>query len=98
MFYRYEAKDKDGKWKGIFSFLNPSQRRYFNRFLKEPSWYAKHPNIDTKCWFTQEGYQKYHRVIDELLAECNGLEIRILQKNKLENIVCKGNIQCIQLA
>lgn len=97
MFYRYEAKNKNGQYEGIFSFFNPSQRRYFNRFLKEPKWYEKNPNIDSRCWFTEEGYKKYHHIIDELINGNGNLEVRLLTQPTLNNIVCKGKIQCIEL-
>lgn len=99
MFYRYEAKNKDGQYEGIFSFFNPSERRYFNRFLKEPKWYKKNPDVDSRCWFTEEGYNKYHHIIDEIILGYDGSkgEVRLLTKETLENIVCKGKIQCIEL-
>ena len=104
MFYRYEAKNKEtGEYEGIFSFFNPSERRYFNRFLKESKWYEKNPNVNSRCWFTEEGYNKYHHIIDEIISGYNGwrgyehLEIRLLVKETLENIVCKGKNQCIKL-
>lgn len=97
MFYRYEAKNKDGKYEGIFKFFNPSQRRYFNRFVKEPKWYKSNPDIDSICWFTEEGYTKYHAIIDKLIAESGILEVRLVTKNTLDNVVCKGKIQCIEL-
>lgn len=103
MFYRYEAKNKDGQYEGIFSFFNPSERRYFNRFLREPKWYENNPDTDSKCWFTEEGYNKYHNVIDEILSGNVGyrsmshLEIRLVTKETLDNVVCKGKIQCIEL-
>ena len=99
MFYRYEAKNKNGQYEGIFSFFNPSERRYFNRFLKEPKWYEKNPNIESRCWFTEEGYNKYHHVIDEIIFSYRGnmaLEVRLLTRETLDNIVCKGKIQCIE--
>ena len=104
MFYRYEAKNKNGQYEGIFSFFNPSERRYFNRFLKEPKWYEKNPDVDSKCWFTEEGYNKYHHVIDEILSGNVGyrhmnhiVEVRLLTKETLDNVVCKGKIQCIEV-
>ena len=103
MFYRYEAKNKDGQYKGIFSFFNPSERRYFNRFLKEPKWYKKNPNVNSRCWLTEEGYRKYHHIIDEIISGYNGwrgyehLKIRLLTKETLDNIACKGKCQCIEL-
>ena len=96
MFYRYEAKDDDGNYVGIFQILNPSQRRYFNRFVKEPSWYQKHPDTDSRCWFTEKGYQKYHHIINEFIDEYQNLEVRILTTNTLSNICSKGSIQCIE--
>lgn len=103
MFYRYEAENKEtGEYEGIFSFFNPSERRYFNRFLKEPKWYEKHPNVESKCWFTQDGYDKYHHIIDEIIASyqpwpSRRLNIRLLTKSTLENIACKGKMQCIEV-
>ena len=101
MYYRYEAKNKDGQYEGIFSFFNPSERRYFNRFLREPKWYEKNPDVDSRCWFTEEGYNKYHHVIDEIISGYNEwgyrtLEVRLLTKETLDNVVCKGKIQCIE--
>lgn len=99
MFYRYEARNENGEYEGIFTFFNPSERRYFNRFLKEPKWYKNNPNVDSRCWFTEEGYNKYHHVIDEIIAGYNGFrkEVRLITKETLENVVCKGKIQCIEL-
>lgn len=99
MYYRYEAKNENGEYEGIFSFFNPSERRYFNRFLKEPQWYQKNPDIESRCWFTEEGYNKYHHVIDEIISGYDNFreEVRLLTKETLENIVCKGKIQCIEL-
>lgn len=96
MFYRYEAMNKDGEYEGIFSFFNPDERRYFNRFLREPKWYKKNGDKDSRCWFTELGYQKYHHVIEELIVGKN-LTIRLLTKENLDNIACKGKIQCIEL-
>lgn len=96
MFYRYEAKNKDGDYEGIFSFFNPDHRRYFNRFLREPKWYENNPDIESRCWFTEAGYQKYHHVIDELIVEAGIQNMRLLTCEHLPNIVCKGKIQCIE--
>lgn len=91
-----KQKNKDEQYEGIFSFFNPSERRYFNRFLKEPKWYENNPDIESRCWFTEEGYIKYHSVIDELISGNRTLEVRLLVKDTLDNIVCKGKIQCIE--
>jgi hypothetical protein len=96
MFYRYEAKTKEGKYKGIFSFFNPSQRRYFNRFVKEPKWYEENPDVSSKCWFTEEGYEKYHEIIENFIYENRIRDFRLLKKSNLTNVVCQGKIQCIQ--
>lgn len=97
MFYRYEGKNRKGQFVGIFCVLNPSQRRYFNRFLKAPKWYDDNPDVDSKCWFTEEGYQKYHKVIEDLISELQNVEVRLLKTETLENLVVCGKIQCIQL-
>ena len=114
MFYRYEAKikddfsqwqvkDEDREWQGVFSFFNPTERRYFNRFLKEPKWYENNPSVDSKCWFTEEGYKKYHHIIEQIISGNIGyrpmshLEIRLVTKETLSNIACKGKMQCIEL-
>ena len=96
MFYRYEAKTKNGEYEGIFSFFNPSQRRYFNRFVKEPKWYEKNPDIPSKCWFTEEGYNKYHEIIENFICENRIQNFRLLKEPVLQNLVCQGKIQCIQ--
>lgn len=97
MYYRYEALNKNGEYEGIFSFFNPDHRRYFNRFLREPKWYEKNPNIPSRCWFTECGYNKYHHVIDYLITWAGIKNVRLLQQPTLDNIVCKGKIQCIEL-
>ena len=96
MFYRYEAKNKEGKYEGIFSFFNPSQRRHFNRFVKEPKWYEKNPDVPSKCWFTEEGYEKYHDIIETFIYENRIQDFRLLKEPVLQNLVCQGKIQCIQ--
>ena len=96
MFYRYEAKNADGEWEGIFSFFNPDHRRYFNRFLREPKWYEKNWQLPSKCWFTEEGYQKYHSVMEYLISWAGIKDVRVLTQDKLGFIACKGKIQCIE--
>lgn len=96
MYYRYEAK-KNGEHVGIFAVLNPDQRRYFARFLKEPEWYKSNPGVDSRCWFTEYGYEKYHHIIDELIEESGNLEVRVVTKETLPNVVIRGKVQCIEL-
>ena len=96
MFYRYEARNEHGEYEGIFSFFNPDERRYFNRFVKEPKWYKNNPNVNSRCWFTEEGYNKYHHIIDELIAANGNLDVRLITKDVLDNVACKGKIQCIE--
>lgn len=97
MFYRYEAKNKDGQYEGIFSFFDPSQRRYVSRFFKEPKWYEKNPDVNSKCWFTEEGYKKYGSIIEDLIYESRIADFRLLTFENLDNIVVQGKIQCIQI-
>ena len=97
MYYRYEAKNEKGEWEGIFAFLDPSQRRRFSQYVKEPTWYKNNPDINSKCWFTELGYNKYHHIVEDLINEVGNLEIRLLRKNIVDNIVVKGTIQCIQV-
>lgn len=79
------------------------ERRYFNRFLKEPKWYANNPNVETRCWFTEEGFEKYHHVMEQIISDTvgyrpmNHFEVRVIQKETLNNVVYKGKIQCIEL-
>lgn len=54
MFYRYEVRiGSDKPWEGGFQCLFPDQLRHIGRYLKEPKWYKNHPDVDTRCWFTQ---------------------------------------------
>lgn len=92
MYYRYEVKNEDGQYVGIFCELNPDQRRHFNRFLKEPKWYQKNPGKESRCWFTELGYQKYHHVIDEMISEMPSIEVRLLCIESLARIAMKGKI------
>ena len=96
MYYRYEAK-KNGQFVGIFCVLNPSQRRHFNSILKEPKWYQNNPDKDTRCWFTEEGFLKYHSIIEKFISEIPNFEIRLIKRENVPNIVMKSKIQCIEL-
>lgn len=108
MYYRYEARrtglgykyknDEDG-WKGLFQVLPPSPRRKASRFLHEPKWYSHHPGEQSECWFTEYGYRKYHKQMEDLIQysrDCyDPLEIRILTKEELECVAMQGKVQCI---
>lgn len=96
MFYRYEVRiGSDKPWEGCFQYFFPDQRRYIGRFLKEPKWYKEHPNVATRCWFTQEGFDKYGDLVKEAI-EKRDVEYRLVRSESLENIVMLGKIQCIQ--
>lgn len=102
MFYRYEIRTgPDQSWKGCFQYFFPDQRRYIGRWLKEPKWYQNHPNEKSKCWFTQEGYDKYGDLVEETIQERLDnnphWETRLLKTENLDNISMRGSIQCIQL-
>lgn len=101
MFYRYEMRSSPSDpWKGCFQYFFPDQRRYIARWLKEPKWYQNHPDVDSKCWFTQEGISKYGGMVEEFiekrLSDMPEGEMRLLQTETLENLVMHGRIQCIQ--
>lgn len=93
----------DGKWNGICSIFNPSQKRYLSRFIKEPKWYFVGNNAEKKstCWMTEEGFRKYDHVFMKLIAECKEWRqippIRLIMAKDLPNIVMKGKIQVINL-
>ncbi len=90
IYYRYEAKDKNGEWIGIFAVMNPSQRRFFGRTLHEPKWYKTRKNVKSRCWFTEDGYNKYKVSIEMIITEMRQLhpelETRCIQVESL-NIV-----------
>lgn len=102
MFYRYEVRiGSDKPWEGGFQCLFPNQLRHIGRYLKEPKWYKNHPDVDTRCWFTQEGFDKYGDLVEEAIKERGVLnypngEYRLVKSETLENIVMLGKIQCIQ--
>ena len=102
MFYRYEVRiGSDKPWEGGFQCLFPYQLRHIGRYLKEPKWYKNHPDVDTRCWFTQEGFDKYGDLVEEAIKERGILnypngEYRLVKSETLENIVMLGKIQCIQ--
>ena len=103
MYYRYEVETEDG-WEGIFSIANPDWRRYIGRYIAEPKWYAKQENvydIQSRCWFTQYGFDKYHHLIEETINDYRyyypDVNVRILKQVSLENLVMKGKVQVIEL-
>ena len=102
MYYRFEVRrSANDPWEGCFQYLFPDQRRFLGRWIKEPKWYQKHPFTNSRCWFTQEGFEKYGDLVEEVVKErmenFSEGEMRILKRPKLENIVMHGKIQCIQL-
>lgn len=102
MFYRYEARRPGGEWKGICQALTPSHRRKIARFLASPKWYETHPDTDSRCWLTEEGYQKYHEKMEAVIEDCQAyyypLEVRLKKAETLEHVVLSGKMQCICLA
>lgn len=101
MYYRYEMREnKDKPWEGVFSFLDPSQRRFWGRRLINPIWYEKNPGVNSRCWFTELGYEKHHEVMDEMIEDYlyhhPETELRILKEPNIQNIVMNGKVQCIE--
>ncbi|MEG1926731.1 MAG: hypothetical protein RR415_13400 [Ruthenibacterium sp.] len=98
MYYRYEVRRENGCWMGVFQMLNPSQKRKIGRMLHDPKWYANHPNCNTRCWFTEKGFEKFKGIVDAAIAELPWkAEVRILRKESLKKIAMRGTIQCIEL-
>ncbi len=98
MYYRYEAKIEPDEWIGVFQIFDPDQRRKWY-CLREPKYYEKNPDIETKAWFTQHGYEKYHEKMDNMLSiykDDPDIKIRIVTADALDNIVMLGKTQCIQ--
>lgn len=106
MYYRYEAKilherrfsQEPGEWVGIFQIFDPDQRRKWY-CLHEPKYYEENPDVETKAWFTQHGYDKYHAKMNDMLSiykDNPDIEIRIVTAETLDNIVMLGKTQCIQ--
>lgn len=99
MFYRYEAKRPvDNTWVGICKAMTPSIRHKMAGFLTNPKWYHNHPDVDTRCWFTQYGYDRYHSRVEKLIEECMNyypLKVRLLKEDNPGIILMKGKVQCI---
>ena len=99
MFYRFEVKNSEENWVGIFSIMNPTQRRYWRRILHEPKWYEIHEDTPSRCWFTEKGYAKYKDAMAETISELSAYrekEIRLITARNLDNIAMRGRIQCIE--
>ncbi len=105
-YYRYEAKieGEDDRWYGICAYLDPDCRRKLARYIAEPKWYKTHSDMDSKCWFTEYGYQKYSWLMDELVEDMtelmsdSGLErfrVRVLRAKALGEVYCAGKVQTI---
>lgn len=102
MYYRYEMRTgTNDTWQGCFQFFFPDQRRYIGKWLKEPSWYSKHPDVDSRCWFTEAGFQKYGDMVEQFIQERLDTnpewEMRLLKTDILQNFAMKGKIQCIEI-
>lgn len=77
---------------------DPDQRRKWY-CLHEPKYYEENPDVETKAWFTQHGYDKYHAKMNDMLSiykDNPDIEIRIVTAETLDNIVMLGKTQCIQ--
>ena len=100
MYYRYEVRflTENAEWEGVFQAFSPSQRRKWY-CLAEPKYYKNNPDVKTRAWFTQHGYDKWHGKMDAMLEQYKNerdIEIRILTAETLNNLVVKGKTQCIQ--
>ena len=104
MYYRYEIRflTENAEWEGVFQAFNPSQRRQWH-CLAEPKYYENNPDAETRAWFTQHGYEKWHVKMDTIINDFldaygrNNYEVRLLKVDILPNIVFKGKTQCIIL-
>ena len=100
MYYRYEA-EVGSKWVGICQAMTPDHRRKIGRFLHEPKWYGENPDVDSECWFTEYGYNKYHEQMEEVINNCCAyyfpLKTRLRKSNTLDNIAMQSKVQCICL-
>ena len=105
-YYRYEARHSDDEeWKGIFSVMNPDERREAGRWLKEPEWYKSNPGVRSEAWFTEYGYEKYRGNMNRIISKIrdrswshdgtDALQLRIREKHRLRNQVVKGKVQCV---
>lgn len=100
MFYRYEVRLPNSEnWDGICSgLLDPSERRFLNRYLRVPKWYATHKNIESRCWLTEEGYRKYYGVFEKIIEDIHPSrysEIRCIATEDPGRVLRKGKIQTI---
>lgn len=101
MYYRYEARYNGGNWQGIFQALNPSERRSWHN-LSSPKWYDLHPEVESKAWFTQHGYEKWKKKMEETIENFHngytvGWEFRLITKENLGQIAFRGKTQIIEL-
>lgn len=102
MYYRYDVKKtEDSEWTGVFSAFDPDQRRFWGRILTNPKWYSKNKGVNSKCWFTEKGYAKHHELMEKMIKNVQekhpNYEFRLITKEKLNNIVMHGKIQCIEI-
>ncbi len=104
MFYRYEVRLSDNEeWRGICTYLNPSERRKVNAFMKSPKWYDTHPDVNTEAWFTEFGYNKHRDKMEKIISNfcwehpCDNVQVHVRTAETLENIAICGKVQCIRL-
>ena len=105
MYYRFEVCLQGfDNWLGICTILNGYELRQVGRFLTEPRWYKKNPDVRSECWFTEYGYQKYKEKMQEIINHMpdwhseelmRGLKFRVREQEELKNIVMHGKVQCI---
>ena len=97
MYYRIEGETKKKGKKGIFSFLQFRDTLWFKERLK-PAPYSG-PG-ECYYWFTELGYAEFLDTINHggffnVGAE---VEIQILERSKLEQIVYQDDVQVVILA
>lgn len=94
MFYRIECFDGQGPFsKGRF-FLDYDLTSWMDRYIKPMRYHEKHPDVKTRSWFTEFGYQKYRKEIDAML-EAYPDTLRIVHTDDVK-CVAKGKVQVLE--
>lgn len=103
MYYRIEAcellNNEWTDWYGIGQVLCGGENRKAFRGLSVPKCLKTGKYRNTRSWFTDYGWKKYHKQIMEQVNSHSiwiNIRIRVLKAESLPNLVMRGKTQVVE--
>lgn len=105
-YYRFEMRHTESthpnEWVGAFQLCPLYYLQKINRVLHCPTLFQKYgSSLNTRSWFTQHGYEKWGKLMEECLDECcqqyPSLEWRLVVAENVLPCIMRGKTQVVQL-